>query len=420
MTRRSRANGEGSIFPYRNGFAAYVWVRTPAGKRSKKWVYGKSRELVHDKWVKLQSSALEAPVATRVPTVGEHVRYWLADVVAPNLAPLTYKTYETFSRIYIEPHIGAKRLDRLTLRDVQSWINTVARTCQCCAQGKDARRSEAKRRCCAIGRCCGTAVSARTLGDIRACLRSALAHAVEADLIARNPATAVRLPKNRSRKAHRKAWSSDEARRFLESARTQDDPMYPAYVLVLVLGLRKGEVLGLTWSRVDLTVPEVRVEKQLQRVGGQLLHRDTKTEGSDETLPLPSICVGALRLRWRQQAEAYGEAEIERGKDDLVFTTRRGTPIEPRNFNRSWTNRCERAGVPAITVHDGRRSCGSLLADLDVHPRIAMQILRHAQFALTMEIYTVVSSESTREALRRLGDRLGGPEPSADDGADGQ
>ena len=68
--------------------------------------------------------------------------------------------------------------------------------------------------------------------------------------------------------------------------------------------------------------------------------------------------------------------------------------------------RCTKAGVRTITVHDGRRTCGTLLADLDVHPRVAMQILRHAQFALTMEIYTLASPEATKDALRRLGASL--------------
>lgn len=57
-------------------------------------------------------------------------------------------------------------------------------------------------------------------------------------------------------------------------------------------------------------------------------------------------------------------------------------------------------------MHDARRTCGSLLADLDVHPRVAMQILRHAKFSITMEIYTEVSNEQTRDALRRLGESL--------------
>jgi integrase len=58
-------------------------------------------------------------------------------------------------------------------------------------------------------------------------------------------------------------------------------------------------------------------------------------------------------------------------------------------------------------VHGTRKTCGSLLAVLDVHPRVAMQILRHSKIAVTMETYTEVPSSATRNALRRLGDQLG-------------
>jgi integrase len=94
----------------------------------------------------------------------------------------------------------------------------------------------------------------------------------------------------------------------------------------------------------------------------------------------------------------------------LIFTTRYGTPIEPRNFKRSWDCRCRRADVRKITPHDGRRTCGTLLADLDIHPRVAMAILRHAQFSITMEIYSQAFSKETREALKRLGESLSGEE----------
>jgi integrase len=77
-----------------------------------------------------------------------------------------------------------------------------------------------------------------------------------------------------------------------------------------------------------------------------------------------------------------------------------------RTVNRVFAARCRKADVRPITVHDARRTCGSLLAGLDVHPRVAMEILRHADFAVTMEIYTQVSSKQTREALKRLGQSL--------------
>jgi hypothetical protein len=150
-----RANGEGSIFPYRNGFAAYVWITTPSGKRQRKYVYGRTREKVHSRWVELTQKAARGPVITKVPTVGQFLHRCLEDTVAPNLAPLTYATYESHVKNYIEPGIGALRLDRLRVADVQPWLNRLATQCQCCAQGKDVRRAlRGKARCCAIGKCC--------------------------------------------------------------------------------------------------------------------------------------------------------------------------------------------------------------------------------------------------------------------------
>ena len=75
---------------------------------------------------------------------------------------------------------------------------------------------------------------------------------------------------------------------------------------------------------------------------------------------------------------------------------------------RSFHARIAAAGVPEISVHDARRTCATLLVDLGVHPRVIMQILRHAQISVTMEIYSQAPSEQTREALRRLSDRLEG------------
>lgn len=183
--------------------------------------------------------------------------------------------------------------------------------------------------------------------------------------------------------------------------------LYTAYVLVLVLGLRRGEVLGLTWDRIDLNMGELYVDEQLQRARHQLVRRQTKTDSSDAPLPLPELCVTALKLRKQQQdadREHTAKAWIDTG---LVFTTRHGTPIEPRNFNRSFDRRIGKANVPKITVHGTRKTCGSLLATLEVHPRVAMQILRHSKIALTMEIYTEVPSADTRAALKKLGQRLG-------------
>jgi len=404
--KRSRANGEGSIFPYRNGYAAYVWVTTPNGLRDRKWVYGKTREIVHDKWLKLHNAAKAGPVATSTPTLAQYLNQWLDEIIKPNSAPLTFDTYAMFIRLYLTRRLGSKRIDRIQTRDLQTWINTLATTCQCCAQGKDQRRPPEKQRCCALGECCHDVLSARSLANVRDCIRSALSHACDIDqLISRNPATLVKLPRvRRRRRGH--SWTSDEARAFLESARLGNDPLYAAFVLILVLGLRRGEVLGLEWSDLDFERAELSINRQLQRVRGTLYVRDTKTETSEAALPVPEICITALRLRKAAQAAARLAAGEVWQDFNFIFTTRYGTPIEPRNFNRYFHARCDKAGVRRIRVHDARHTCATLLADLEVHPRIAMAILRHAQIAITMEIYTEASSPATRAALKRLGDSL--------------
>ena len=404
---RTRGNGEGSIYPVQDGYRGYVWCTSPAGERYRKYVKGKTYEAAQRAWLKLREEANRGPVASDVPTLEKFLQYWLEDIIRPNLAPKTTEKYELFARLHIVPHLGAKRLDKLQVKDIRQWLNKLGHICQCCAQGKDAARPAGKRRCCAIGECCHEILSTGTRKDARNVLRAALTCAVEEQIITRNPAAVIRLPSQRQPRAKRRAWTVDEARRFLESARRDDDVFYAAYILILVLGLRKGELLGLTWELTDLDAGELYIGGQLQRVGRQLLLRETKTETSEAPLPLPDLCVTALKLRQQQQETDRDQADDAWLDNDLVFTTRYGTPIEPRNFNRSFDRRIVKADVPQITVHGARRTCGSLLAALDVHPRVAMQILRHSKIGLTMEIYTEVPSATTREALKRLGQWLG-------------
>src|SRR5829696_9866652 len=81
-----RHNGEGSIYPYRNGFAAYVWIVTPDGRRQRKYVYGKSRQAVHSKWLAMTAASRRGPVAPTHPRLSEYLERWLNESVRPNLA----------------------------------------------------------------------------------------------------------------------------------------------------------------------------------------------------------------------------------------------------------------------------------------------------------------------------------------------
>jgi len=351
----------------------------------------------------------EMPVPARIPTLARYLTRWLAEVVEPDLEPATYAYYETMARLYVSPALGSTRLDRLQLRDVQAWLDQLPRVCQCCAQGKDAARPPGRQHCCAIGACCHKYPGRRTVQAARDTLRAALGHAQTSDgLVPGNVAAFATVPSPRRRRREGSAWTAAQACRFLASAYAGGDPFCAAYVLVLVNALSKAEVLGLTWPSTDLDKAELDTTWQLQRVGDQLIHKKrAETEDPDAgcTLPMPGICSAALRLRAEEQATARAQAGARWQDSDLVFTTRWGTPVEPRNFNRSFDARCAKAGIPRIPVHDTRRTCAPLLAALDVHPEAATRILRHAKIAMTVA-GAQAPDEITRAALKKLGDSL--------------
>lgn len=119
-----------------------------------------------------------------------------------------------------------------------------------------------------------------------------------------------------------------------------------------------------------------------------------------------AVAEGALRDdRQAPDAEARTAAEAWQG-GQLVIGTRYGTPTEPRNFHRDFKARCAKAGVRPAPVHSTQRTWASALAARDVHPRSAMQILRHSQIAVTINTYSEVSSAETRQAPRRIGQQV--------------
>ena len=351
--------------------------------------------------------------------MARYLTRWLAAVVEPDLEPATYAYYETMARLYVRPALGSVRLDLLQAREVQAWLDQLPRVCQCCAQGKDAARPPGRQRCCAIGACCHRYPGRRTVQAARDTLRAALNHAQAADhLVSRNVAACAIVPSPRQRRREGPAWTAAQVCRFLASACAGGDPLFAAYVLVLACALSKSEVLGLTWTATDLDTAELDTSWQLQRVGSQLIHkRRAEAEDPDAgcTLPMPGICSAALRLRAGEQAAVREQAGNRWQDSDLVFTTRWGTAIEPRNFSRSFDARCTRAGVPRIPVHDTRCTCAPLLAALDVDPEAAIRILRHAKITMTAEACAQEPDEITRAALKKLGDTLGGrPHPGLD------
>ena len=165
------------------------------------------------------------------------------------------------------------------------------------------------------------------------------------------------------------------------------------YVLAVHTGMRRGELLGLTWSDVDLKNASVSVRRTLTRTdnGKRVVLGEPKTKKSRRTIRLTPQAVETLRShleRQLQDMEILGDRYQDQG---LVFTTNTGTPINPSNLRqRNFAPLLKQAGLPHIRFHDLRHTCATLLLSRGVHPKFVQELLGHATIAITLDTYSHV------------------------------
>jgi integrase len=403
-TRAGRANGQGSVYQRADGFwvgAAYVLM--PDGSRRRRVVYGRTQGEAAKKLVQLQARSDQGiPAEATGWTVERFLTYWLEFIVKPARKPRTYQGYEVVVRVHLAPSLGRKRLNKLSASDVRLFLRRLEHVCLCCLHGTDAKRMQQDRRCCALGQCCQSRPSRRLLQQVHSVLRNALQAAVREELIGRNVAKLVQVS-GPSYDVNR-GLTVEEARKLLAIAR--EDRLYALYVLALYLGLRRGELLGLRWTDINLEAGVLEVRRALQRIDGELQAVTPKSKTSVRTVPLPGVGIEALtehRARQDREREAAGVEWVETA---YVFTTKIGTPIEPDNLRRSWYPIREAAGLGHEVFHGLRHTCVTLLLDLGVPPHIVRDIVGHAAIDVTMTIYAHASLDEKRSALRKLDDHL--------------
>lgn len=182
----------------------------------------------------------------------------------------------------------------------------------------------------------------------------------------------------------------------------KDARLEALYAVVLAVGLRQGEALGLRWQDVDLEKGIIRVVNQLQRVNGQLRLVPVKTVRGRRSLLLPVSTVGILKEHWQRQIiekRLVGERWRESG---LVFVGRDGSPLEARSVIRWYKALLRKSGLPDKRFHDLRHSCATLLLVQGVPPRVVMEILGHSDISMTMNTYSHVVSELQVDAAARM------------------
>jgi integrase len=371
MARR-RVNGEGTIYRRKDGrYEAATYLQTSSGTRRRVRVYGQTWGEAHEKLITAKAEGQRGvPVPDRSWKLDDYLDYWLDHVAHGSRRPSTYMQYQWVVARFLKPALGKYRLDRLAVATVQNWLDKTF------AQGASAHR----------------------IRLIRTVLSAALTRAQREELVQRNVARLVELPSYEAKE--RSPWSADEATRFL--AAVVDHELYPAFLALMLYGLRRGELLGLRWGDLDFEQGTLHVRNQLQR-HGSFMQGPVKTRASQRDLPMLQPVRDAL-LNMRT-------VRTDVSANELVFVGGLGQPLDPDSFRVTFQRLAKRNGIRMIAVHDVRHTTATLLKDLGVPARDAQLILGHADIATTQQIYQHAGMESRQKALERVESVLIQPQP---------
>jgi integrase len=290
--------------------------------------------------------------------LGSYLSRWLTSLVA---RPSTYTKYESAIRVRIVPSLGHVPLGQLTELHVQAHVTRT------------------------LGK-----VSAETAKQDFRLLSQALEQAVAWRLLLRNPCKGVKAP--RSARQPIVVWSKDQARAFLLASDGQ--PFAALWRMALGTAMRRGELLALRWSDVDLEKRTVRVTRNWSLGPDGWSIGDVKTRSSRRQITLPASCVQALR------ALHVGVRADE--EDDVLIWQ-----IDPWQAVYRFAMVQRGASVPRLTFHGLRHTSATLMLLNGEHPKIVSERLGHSSVAITIDRYSHVLEGMQEAAADRLDALLG-------------
>ena len=378
MARRA-ANGDGSIYLRKDGrWEASSFQKTLSGKTKRYRVVHRDRDTARRLLAERVADDLRGrPLADTRWLTGAFLDHWLSQRVSRRDRPRTVELYEGIIRLHLKPYLAATPLPDLQRPQVQAMFDDM----------HDGGRSP------------------RVIQQSRQVLRAALNDAIRQGLIHNNPATAVDLPKWERKEIT--PWGPDQVKAFLETA--ERSPWYGAYLLMAVYGLRRGEALGLQWGDFDFAENVIHVERQLQRVNGQLELGPLKTSAGRRVLPLTgpvrayfaqrALTAGIVpdRAHWRPQLASDGR---------LMFTASNGGPVDPKTFYTKFKALAAMAKLPDNTLHHLRHGAATFMKNQGLPARDVQLILGHAHITTTQQIYQHADEAGQKAALDSIGQSL--------------
>jgi integrase len=216
-------------------------------------------------------------------------------------------------------------------------------------------------------------LSPRTVRYTHAVLSSAFTKAIKWQKLAVNPCKAVSLPKIEH--SEMKAFTADEAKRFLEACNT--DKLGLVFAFALESGMRPEEYLALKWSDLDFDKATVTVQRTLIRSkakGGGWYFDKPKTKTSRRLIPMSENVFAKLRSHRTAQLSQMMLLGTEYERHDLVFANEFGRPLDLKNIrSRNFARILKAAGLEGFRVYDLRHSMATLMLADEVNPKVVSE-----------------------------------------------
>jgi integrase len=178
----------------------------------------------------------------------------------------------------------------------------------------------------------------------------------------------------------------EQAQKILRCLRGRS--LYPIIALALATGMRRGELLALRWSDVDLNAGRIQVERSLEQTKAGLRIKEPKTKHGRRGIKVPPSVVTELRTHWMQQQQHRLKLGLGRAGDgDLVFPRRDGTLRSPNATSTEWRQLLAEFKLPAISLHALRHTHASQLIASGMDVLTISRRLGHASPTITLNVY---------------------------------
>lgn len=323
----------------------------------------------------LELAVADTPAGADPLTVARYLNEQWLPVRRHDLDPSTAHRYGWMIDHYITPAVGHLRLRSLRTEHLDRLYTDLLATGGTRKQG----------------------LAPKTVYDVHVICRAALNHAVDARLVATNPAHGARAPKPRTRRRHSPdCWTAHQLGAFLDA--TTHLRLHPAFVVAATTGMRRGELAGLRWSDWNRTTHTLSIARARKSIGGRSVETPVKTRSSRRSIDLDPATETTLG-RWRRQQNADGHpVEL----DDPVFTNPHGRPLHPETISQLFTRQVTRTAMPAIRFHDLRHTHATLLIAAGVPVKVVSERLGHANPGFTMATYQHVLPGMGADAANRF------------------